>query len=52
MTNLFIRLKELVDLSFHEFSKKNSAVLKKDGSEDIIETEKWLKNNKKLLRYL
>ena len=32
MTNLFIRLKELIDSSIQDFSKKNSAILKKDGS--------------------
>ncbi|OUU24042.1 MAG: hypothetical protein CBB97_12460 [Candidatus Endolissoclinum sp. TMED37] len=32
MTNLFIRLKELIDSSIEDFSKKNSSILKKDGS--------------------
>ena len=32
MTSLFIRLKELIDSSIQDFSKKNSAILKKDGS--------------------
>lgn len=32
MTNLFIRLKELIDSSIKDFSKKNSSILKKDGS--------------------
>jgi len=32
MKNLFIKLKELIDLSIHDYSKKNSAILKKDGS--------------------
>lgn len=32
MKNLFIKLKELIDLSIHDYSKKNSSTLKKDGS--------------------
>lgn len=32
MKNLFIKLKELIDLSIHYYSKKNTAILKKDGS--------------------
>jgi fructose-1,6-bisphosphatase/inositol monophosphatase family enzyme len=32
MTNLFIKLKELIDSSIQDFSIKNSAILKNDGS--------------------
>jgi fructose-1,6-bisphosphatase/inositol monophosphatase family enzyme len=32
MKNLFIKLKELIDLSIHDYSKNNSSKIKKDGS--------------------